>query len=186
METTEQTIEDKLRLITEFGDQAHGEQLRKYSPDRYMVHPVRVMEMLKEYTTRLDILAAALLHDVIEDTPVNKDEIFEFLTGLMSYGMAQRTVKLVEELTDVYVKEDYPHLNRDQRKAKENMRMQKTSAEAQSIKYADIIDNTTDIVQHDPHFAKRYLREARELLRLINKGEKQLYKKAKEVTGYYQ
>jgi len=31
-----------LDQIKNFAEQAHGEQLRKYSPERYIVHPARV------------------------------------------------------------------------------------------------------------------------------------------------
>jgi len=60
-----------LEQVKDFADKAHGDQLRKYTPDRYIVHPMRVMLICQEYTDDSQILAAALLHDVLEDTPVN-------------------------------------------------------------------------------------------------------------------
>ena len=178
-------MEETLKAIQAFAEEAHGDQMRKYSKEKYIVHPVRVMELCRAYSDKLNVLAAALLHDVLEDTPISKEEMFEFLRGVMSYGQAEKTLKLVVELTDVYIKEDYPHLNRDQRKAKETARMAKISADAQTIKYADIIDNTTDIVQHDPSFARVYMREARTLLKVMMKGNKDLWKLAKEAVGMY-
>jgi guanosine-3',5'-bis(diphosphate) 3'-pyrophosphohydrolase len=52
------------------------------------------------------------------------------------------------------------------------------SAEAQTIKYADIIDNSIDIVENDPDFAMIFLKEYRDLLRGMNKGEQLLYREA--------
>lgn len=170
-------MEEILEKITDFGDKAHGEQLRKYVPDRYMVHPVRVMEQLKQYTSDVTILAAALLHDVLEDTPVTEGEISVFLSGLMTPEEVQKTVQLVLDLTDVYVKDDYPQLNRRTRKAKEIERLIKTSPDAQSIKYADILDNTSEISDNDPSFAKVYLSEALAILQQVDRGNAELRKK---------
>ncbi|WP_297333190.1 hypothetical protein [Flavobacterium sp.] len=40
------TKEEILHRIREYADDAHGSQMRKYTPERYIVHPVRVMETL--------------------------------------------------------------------------------------------------------------------------------------------
>ncbi|MBD0255325.1 MAG: metal-dependent phosphohydrolase, partial [Cytophagales bacterium] len=54
-------METALTTITAFADRAHGQQMRRYTPERYIVHPVRVMELCREYTTDEAVLAAALL-----------------------------------------------------------------------------------------------------------------------------
>jgi hypothetical protein len=46
------------------------------------------------------------------------------------------------------------------------------------VKYADIIDNCREIVEHDPDFAKVFLRECRALLRVMPKGNELLYREA--------
>src|SRR5437868_1903609 len=112
-----------LQEIKEFADKAHGEQMRKYTSDRYIVHPVRVMEICKEYTHDIAILAAAILHDVLEDTPVTEKELHDFLSTLLDHDTTNRTVKLVVELTDEYIKDKYPQWNRSKRKVKERERM---------------------------------------------------------------
>src|SRR5687767_14827648 len=146
-----------IEAVTRFATIAHGEQKRKYTPEPYIVHPIRVMELCKEYTSDLAILCAALLHDVLEDTPVGKDELLNFLRTVMDEDTARRTLKLVLDLTDVYIKEDYPQYNRRKRKQLERERAALTSADSQTVKYADIIDNCREIVSHDPHFAKVFL-----------------------------
>lgn len=172
-----------LEEVKDFADRAHGNQMRKYTPERYIVHPVRVMQTCKEYTNDLPILAAALLHDVLEDTPVTKEELQAFLLKLMSVDDAKRTVQLVEELTDVYVKENYPNWNRRKRKQKEAERLEKTSAAAQTIKYADIIDNAPEVTEKEPDFAQRFIPEYKALLQRITKGNPVLYEKAREVVN---
>lgn len=171
-------MEKILEHIIEFADRAHGEQTRKYTPERYIVHPIRVMELCKRVTDDICILAAAILHDVLEDTDVQRNELQHFLESVLGSAMAERTLQLVVDLTDVYVKKDYPKLNRRTRKARELLRLEETSPDSQTIKYADIIDNTKEIVKQDPDFAKVFLRECRANLKKLNKGNKELYDEA--------
>ncbi len=159
-----------INKIIEFADKAHEDQTRKYTPDKYIVHPIRVMETCKQYTDELPVLAAAILHDVIEDTATSQDHILHFLKDLMNENDRNQTITLVIELTDVYVKKDFPKLNRDTRKKMELERLRKISARAQTIKYADIIDNSKEIPQHDPSFAKRCLKECNDILLTLDRG----------------
>jgi (p)ppGpp synthase/HD superfamily hydrolase len=167
--------EEALDAITAFADRSHGTQMRKYVPDRYIVHPVRVMNLCREYTDDITILAAALLHDVLEDTPVTKEEIKSFLLTVMAPEEADRTVHIVEELTDEYIKSKYPQWNRRKRKDMENARLEKISADAQLIKYADIIDNASEIGRQDKDFARVLLPEYRTVLKKLTNGNTKLY-----------
>ena len=94
-------MNEVLERIRDYADKAHGNQQRKYTPERYIVHPVRVMEICRQHTAALPVLAAALLHDVLEDTPVTEGELYQFLTTLMTKEDAGKTTQLVTELTDV-------------------------------------------------------------------------------------
>ncbi|CAA9346005.1 MAG: hypothetical protein AVDCRST_MAG56-8177 [uncultured Cytophagales bacterium] len=171
-------METALAKITAFADRAHGQQTRRYTPERYIVHPVRVMEICREYTSDEAVLAAALLHDVLEDTPVTRAAMTDFLLTVMPPETARRTVQLVEELTDVYVKDAYPHLNRKARKKREAARLATTSPDAQTVKYADLIDNGTEMIRHDPAFARLFLQEGKMLLGKITAGDPRLYQRA--------
>ncbi len=171
-------MDNILEKIREFADHAHGDQIRKYTGERYIGHPIRVMEICSEYTRNRLILATALLHDVLEDTKVNKLQMSEFLVTLMDQEDAATVLKLVSALTDVYTKEDYPLLNRKRRRFKESERLQDIPGDAQTVKYADIIDNTIDITHNDPDFATVYLRECMNILQKMTKGDPELYKRA--------
>jgi guanosine-3',5'-bis(diphosphate) 3'-pyrophosphohydrolase len=171
-------MHELLEKIRDFADKAHGEQMRKYVLDRYIIHPVRVMELVSQYTEDVAVLAAALLHDVLEDTSATAHEIDKFLSSLMNEAQRRKTLRLVKELTDEFVKAKYPEMNRRRRKEKEVARLEKVSSEAQTIKYSDIIDNAREIVSHDADFASVYLRECGALLRKMNKGNQQLYEMA--------
>jgi (p)ppGpp synthase/HD superfamily hydrolase len=177
-----------LEQVKDFADKAHGDQTRKYSPERYIVHPVRVMELCRKHTTSVPVLAAALLHDVLEDTPVTKTDLQRFLATVMNESDAAQTLQLVVELTDVYTKARFPRWNRRKRKTTEAARIRKTSADSQTIKYADIIDNCREIVVQDPEFAGLFLFECKQLLKKIPDGTTALYTEAKETvdTGLQQ
>ena len=172
-----------LESVKQFADQAHGEQRRKFSDERYIVHPIRVMETCTSYTDDECILAAALLHDVLEDTKVTAEEMERFLMEIMSPIAAARTVELVVELTDIYTKKKYPALNRRARKSKESERLAGISSDAQTIKYADIIDNATNIFVNDPDFAVVFLQEGKRVLLRMEKGDTELQDRAIKIVN---
>jgi len=174
-------MENILEDIKQFAERAHGNQLRKYSPERYIVHPVRVMDTCRQYDPRLPVLAAALLHDVLEDTDINEYGLKLFLDKVMEPAQANRTLELVKELTDVFTKEDFPLWNRKKRKTNELERIWGTSPAAQTIKYADILDNTKEIAIEDPDFAPRFLSECLAILKTAQMGHPDLHRRALEV-----
>ncbi|WP_345256822.1 HD domain-containing protein [Flaviaesturariibacter amylovorans] len=171
-----------MERIREFADRAHGGQLRRYTPERYIVHPVRVMERCAEQGATRAQQAAALLHDVLEDTRVDEEELLRFLRSVMEAGEAQHTLALVVELTDVYTTAAYPKWKRRRRKEAETERMATISAEAQTAKYADILDNAREIVRHDPNFAPKFLKECRQALRVMKEGDAGLRAEALQVV----
>ena len=65
---------DRIRLAAEFGAEAHRGQKRK-TGEPYIAHPVAAAEILANLRVDTDTIVAAILHDVIEDTPIAKDEI---------------------------------------------------------------------------------------------------------------
>ena len=171
-----------LEEIIRFTDHAHGEQKRKYTDERYIVHPIRVMQTVQQYTNERSVLAAALLHDVLEDTPVTTDQIKNFLIKHISHADADRALILVIDLTDVYTKKAFPRLKRKHRKELEFRRLGKAHPDAQTIKYADIMDNSVNIVTHDPDFGRVYLEEAQLMLAEMTRGNPVLYERAKQTV----
>lgn len=71
---------DEMQKVGEafvFAAGAHGRQMR-YSGDPYMLHPVTVALILSGTAMDCDAIVAALLHDVLEDTPVSAEELTEY------------------------------------------------------------------------------------------------------------
>tara|TARA_R110000751_G_scaffold94798_3_gene185062 strand:- start:5285 stop:5842 length:558 start_codon:yes stop_codon:yes gene_type:complete len=159
--------------VLEFATQAHGDQKRKYSGLPYISHPVAVQQILRDFYSGAseELIYAALLHDVIEDTIVTEHMLVMALNRIFfNRGLTRRVVKLVIELTDVYTHEAYPDFNRRQRKLLEHDRIARISDDAKLIKFADMIHNTESIVKDDPSFAKLYLKEKNHMLDMIFDG----------------
>jgi (p)ppGpp synthase/HD superfamily hydrolase len=138
---------------------AHWHQTRKYTGEPYFNHVLAVATQVEAWGGTPEMIAAAYLHDVLEDT----DETAERLLAI--FGPV--VVGYVQELTDKFTKARYPKLNRAERKVAEARRLATASLEARVIKLADMADNTASIEKHDPGFAKTYLREKAFLLSLI-------------------
>src|SRR5690606_5402490 len=100
-------IEERARA---FATAAHGaiNQKRKYSGEDYIVHPIAVAEIVRSVRHTPNMIAAALLHDTVEDTPIELSDI----NDEFGYDIAE----LVYWLTDVSKPSDG---NRKARKQKD-------------------------------------------------------------------
>ena len=150
-----------------FATIAHADQKRKYTGKPYIVHPIEVMQIVSTVEHDEAMLAAALLHDVVEDTDIDLDTIRDVF--------GDDVASLVDDLTDVSKPEDG---NRKVRKALDREHSAQASARAQTIKLADLISNSSDILENDPKFAKVYLAEKELLLEVLTEGDASLRERA--------
>ena len=158
--------------VLKFATLAHGKQKRKYTNDPYIVHPIAVSEIVKTVPHTDEMVAAALLHDVVEDTPVTIQEI--------ETKFGSKVAELVGWLTDISKPEDG---NRKTRKAIDREHSAGAPAEAQTIKVADLIHNSDSIAVHDPNFWKVYKEEKIKLLNVLSKADKTLVRIAQQQVG---
>ncbi len=180
---------DKELVIIDFAASWHRDQKRKYTGEPYINHLIAVAKTVRAYTGNSLLVAAAICHDLYEDTACKESDL---LKALSSAGYRAKEVKqinkMVWELSDEFVKENYPDLNRRQRKTLEAQRLWKISPEAQTVKYADLLDNSTDLAVNDKGFARTYLREMNQILEQMDKGHSALHQKllktAKEVKKH--
>lgn len=166
----------------EFAHVAHDSirHKRKYTGEHYWVHTDAVAKTIQalpvSYIPMLEaMVVAAHLHDVPED--VNK-EGFNLYTIYTTFGPLVGA--MVDALTDKYIPEKYPGLNRAERKVLEAWRLSKASWAVQTIKVADLMDNTQSIVKYDPGFARTYLTEKAYLLSVMKNADPDLMKKARK------
>jgi (p)ppGpp synthase/HD superfamily hydrolase len=158
----------------DFATAAHARvgQKRKYTGEPYIRHPTAVAELVRGVPHTEEMLAAAWLHDTVEDTGVTFKEIEE------EFGT--KVAVLVEWLTDVSKPEDG---NRKARKAKDREHIAQAPPEAKTVKLADLIDNGTSITALDPDFAKVYLAEKALLLPALREGDASLWAVARDFVA---
>ena len=66
----------ELEIALKYSIRAHEGQTRKSGED-YVIHPILVSAIVASITNDVSMSIAALLHDVVEDTDITKDEILE-------------------------------------------------------------------------------------------------------------
>jgi len=157
-----------------FATEAHHGQTRKYTGEPYIVHPLEVMEIVKTVPHTQEMLAAAVLHDVVEDTDVTLSDIWN------EFGYKVR--QLVADLTDISVPSDG---NRKARKHLDLIHTAKALPQSKTVKLADLISNSKSITEHDPKFAKVYMEEKAALLKVLTEGDPTLYARAKKIVDDY-
>lgn len=154
----------------------HGDQKRKYTGAPYYTHLLSVAARVEQYVQHGYETEIALCHDLIEDTECSLADLSSKLLSL-GYSIEEHVEILagVDDLTDKYTHARYPDLNRAQRKKLESARIIISRPVAQTVKYADIIDNITSVIEHDRGFARVYAREIDSYLWKIDKGNQELY-----------
>jgi (p)ppGpp synthase/HD superfamily hydrolase len=154
-------VVDRARV---FAVAAHGAvaQQRKYSGEPYWHHLAEVVDTLKYPALACTDaqLAAAWLHDVLEDTAVDP--------GLITETFGEEITNMVVWLTDTTTLADG---NRAKRAAINRARLALAPGAVQTIKIADIISNVRSIAAHDPGFAKVYVPEKSQLLDVLTKAD---------------
>lgn len=154
----------------------HRGQVRKYTAEPYVDHPAEVVALVRTVPHTQEMLAAAWLHDVIEDCGVSWKE-FDAI-------FPEEVQDLVMALTDISTPEMG---NRALRKKIDLEHLRDAVPEAKTIKLADIISNSKSILERDPDFSKVYLPEKRALLEVLKEGDPTLWKQADEIcrrAGY--
>lgn len=145
-----------IRDVFEFAKEAHAGQTRKFSGEPYINHPVRVALMATEHGLGHVQIAAALLHDVIEDCDVSLDQITELF--------GRHAANVVWGLTNYEARNGGPDdtMNRAARKEADRIWLSAQSPNVKSLKFLDMIDNILDRPSADS-FMDVMLEELREL-----------------------
>jgi len=151
-----------------FAKAHHKEQRRPYTGRPYVEHLKGVAGIVSKVPGATpQMIAAAWLHDVVEDTPVDFDEVY----SRFGYEVGE----LVDALTN--------YTNKDRQNAFELncIRLEMSPAAAQTIKCADILHNVSDIIAVAPRGkALSYVGEKLSVLSRLNSADPDLRARAIE------
>lgn len=164
----------KILNAVHFAVRLHDDQNRKYTNEPYVLHPLEVAMMVLSVSEDIDMVLAAILHDVVEDTECTISDIQKHFGPFVA--------RYVSDLTDISKPSDG---NRAARKRIDLEHTAKACADAKTIKLADLINNTESIVDRDPEFAKTYMMEKKALLEVLKEGNEVLYFEASELVDDY-
>ena len=155
-----------------FAREVHKDQKRKYTGNPYADHLAEVVGIAMSVGWHDvsvhpdDFMATAWLHDCVEDQGVQLVELAERFGSDVAQG--------------VFFLSDLEKGTRVERKRMSRERLATAPGWVQTIKCADLISNTSSIVQHDPRFALVYLEEKRLLLDVLTKADRRIRRMAEE------
>jgi (p)ppGpp synthase/HD superfamily hydrolase len=158
-----------------FAREVHKDQRRKYTGNPYTDHLGEVCGIAMSVGWRVaqihpdKFMAVCWLHDCIEDQGISHGTLIDRFGATVADG--------------VLALSDTEQGNRAARKALARQRLAQAPHWVQTIKCADLISNTSSIVQHDPKFAVTYLEEKRLMLDVLTKADPRLLKLAREQSG---
>lgn len=141
-----QLLNDPLVIAAyEFALEAHSLQERKYTHSPYIVHPMEMASRLSEVPNiSKHEIAAALLHDVVEDCGITAQEI--------KSRFGETVAQHLHYLTD-HVKEG----NRRERTEANFNHLKLSPDSTKNIKIADNLSNARSIIICDPNFSATFL-----------------------------
>jgi (p)ppGpp synthase/HD superfamily hydrolase len=148
----------------QFATKMHEEQVRKYTGEAYITHPVAVADLVEAYLDEkgfseeevMMAIQVAILHDTVEDTVATMEDI-EALFG-------PEVAKGVWFLTKT---PDYVG-NRKFRKELCEARLREAPEIIRIIKTCDMFHNSLSIEEHDPKFWNLFKEETVSLLIAMN------------------
>lgn len=129
-----------MRRAVDYVEVAHSGQRRKGTDAPYAVHPIRIASLLVDAfgIEDADVLQAALLHDVLEETPISKESLTREFGG--------RCAALVSALTRT--RDEARPAYGDPADSTYLLRIRDLGDDAILVKLADKIDNLRDAPSH--------------------------------------
>ncbi len=154
------------------GKAAHHGQVRKFEDGDYFQHPTRVAEMMAARPDATEVtVAAAFLHDTLEDTKLTLAEI-EALCGSqvseLVWWMTSSTLALKG------------HAPRAERKRMDLEHWVRAPLPAKILKMLDRLDNLRGMLKNPkPEFRVMYGQESLELLEVLDVADPELGREVK-------
>jgi len=145
--------QDLIKRAYDVAKETHAGQLR-HSGAPYVIHPVNVAYILNDLRQEPNVVAAGLLHDVIEDTPYTKEDMIN------EFG--KDITKLVEGVTKMSKVKNKTRINFESIAAENIRRMLMATAKDPRIiviKLADKTHNMRTLQFHKPEKQKTIAQE---------------------------
>ncbi len=141
-----------------FAADAHRNQMRKYHAAPYIVHPARVASTLMTKGATPDLVAAAWLHDVVEDCGVDLSVIEDKFNARVKYyvwAMTNPSKQCIDK-------------SRAERKQIDKLHWTRiTSSAAQWLKAEDRLDNLRDAWAAPQEWREQYAKESEALIHVL-------------------
>lgn len=136
---------EKIQKALKLASILHFEQKRKGDGSPYISHPFAVAFIIAEHTKDEDIIAAAILHDVLEDV---SRSVYSIETMQKDFGM--RVYDIVKEVTEDKDPEESKEKQRQTWKSRKDQylrNLQNDSQEALLVACADKIHNLMSLIE---------------------------------------
>ena len=131
---------NQIEKAVAFATKAHAGQFRKGTDRPYILHPIETMAIVMRHTWDDDVIAAAVLHDVVEDTSVTLKRVEK------EFGA--RVASLVASVSEDKMKKLPPEATWRARKWQTIFRLKKANEDTKLIVLADNLSNLREM-SHD-------------------------------------
>ncbi len=143
-----------IRKAWEFCVRHHAGQMRA-SGEPYVVHPLKVAEVLAEMKLDATAIAAGLLHDAVEDTPATNEEI--------EAGFGEQVAHIVEGVTKIDKIQFANRVDRQAENVRKMLLAMVSDVRVVLIKLADRLHNMRTLEHLDPDRQEAIARETQDI-----------------------
>jgi (p)ppGpp synthase/HD superfamily hydrolase len=141
----------------EFAIEKHGNQVRKFTEEPYVLHPIAVANIVRKFkeSKHIDeLVVSALLHDVVEDCNVDIKEIGELFGDFVA--------SIVLELTN-----DGKMIKKYGKKVYLSYKMLNMSSYALVVKLSDRLHNVRELRKTSVKFREKYSEETKYIISVL-------------------
>ncbi len=151
--------------------EAHAGVFRKWTPSEnpepYFNHPERIANRVAVLPGATDDdVAAAYLHDVLEDT--------KFPSSLIAANCGEVVIDLVKELTNPTHTPEWEGRSRAEKRQADWEHLKTVSSRAKRIKLVDRIDNLGGFLRMPFNFLRKYIEETRQIHSICKAADPEL------------
>lgn len=135
---------------TVLATKAHSGQYRRNSVEPYIIHPLRVSNLIYELTGDLRLTTAGICHDILEDTKVTEQE----LSDVIGYELTLLVKSVTKDIK----------LPKQEKEREFLTRFRNAQLDTVILKLADRVDNVSDLKSQNQTFRDRYTANTLELM----------------------